>query len=136
MGLAYYHTHDLESALKYFNKAIERDPNSALSHFHRGLIFLDNKDFKTAEECMDEAIHLEPDDEMYCHTKGQVYERQNDPALYDKAIEQFLKAIAINDMHIPSYFHLGRIYHLKHQLNDALMCFNKVIGLECNKEEV
>jgi tetratricopeptide (TPR) repeat protein len=45
LGLAFYHLHDLEQALKYLDKAIELDANIALSHFHRGLVFLDNRDF-------------------------------------------------------------------------------------------
>jgi tetratricopeptide (TPR) repeat protein len=73
---------------------------------------------------------------MFYHTKGQVYERQELPELYENAIEEFKKAIAINDMHAQSYFHLGGMYHLKKLLDEALVCYNKVIELETNKEEV
>jgi len=136
LGLAFYHLHDLEQALRYFDKAIELDSNMALSHFHRGLVFLDNKDFGKAENCLNTAITLDPNNEIFYHTKGQVYERQELPELYDNAIEQFKKAISINDMHTQSYFHLGRIYHLKKLFDEALMCYNKVIELETSKEEV
>lgn len=136
LGVACYHTHDLDDALKYFDKAIERDPNRSLSHYHRGLIFLDRDDFITAKVCLDEAIRLEPENEVYFHTKGQLFQKQNDPALYDSAIEQFLRAIKLNDKHVPSYFHLGKIYHLKHQLTDALMCFNKVMTFMSDNDDV
>lgn len=136
LGVACYHTLDLDDALKYFDKAIERDPMRSLSHYHRGLIFLEKEDFNKARDCLDEAIRLEPDNEVYYHTKGQLFEKQNDPKLYDSAIEQFQKAISINDKHVPSYFHLGKIFHLKHQLTDSLICFNKVMTFMSDNDDV
>ncbi len=136
LGVSFYHTGDLEEAIKYFEKAIERDPNRSLSHYHRGLVFLERGSFEAAKGCLDKAISLDPDNEVYYHTRGQLYQRQNDPNLYDAAIEQFQLAIKINEKHVPSYFHLGKIYHLKRQLNDALSCFNRVLSFMSDNDDV
>lgn len=136
LGLAYYHMHDLEEALKSFDKALKKDPASATVHFHRGLVFLEEHKFQKAEDCLNTAIELDPNKEVYYFTRGQVYERQSLPELYDSAIEEFKKAIAINDMHPQSYFHLGKMYYAKSLYDDALACYNKVIELEAAKEEV
>lgn len=65
-----------------------------------------------------------PDNCKFYHSKGLAYQ---DVSNYEKAIDQFEKALEVTSDHVPSIYHLGLMLHKNGQLNEALVSFTQVI---------
>ena len=67
---------------------------------------------------------LNPNNEMYYHSKGLTYHEQEE---YSKAIKMFKRALSIKDNHIASRYHLGLMQHLNGDLSESIVNFKIVL---------
>lgn len=92
-----YRKRDFQTALSYYDKALELNPNEYLIYNNKAAVYLEMKDFEKAQEMVDKALEVykeqKPDfvklAKMY-HRKANIYLASED---YDNAIEYYKKSL-------------------------------------------
>ncbi len=79
----------LDEAIPWFDKAIELDKSSRDFFFHRGLIYFEKRDFKTARTDFTSALELQKDDTQVYYYRGVCNKELGQK---DQAVEDLLKA--------------------------------------------
>lgn len=150
-GLSYYHQYKYEEAKTDFNEAISLNPNDAIYYFNRGnntydLALLmrkeDGKDelakkyYEEAHADYDRAIELQPNDSRFYHSKGLAFEGTNREENFDDAIENFQKAIELDETFFGARVHLGNMYHKNNEFQKALQCYSTFLANYSTHEDV
>ncbi len=94
-----------EQALKYFERAIEMDPQNDFAWGDRGLMLdkLDRKD--EAIESFSKALMIDSSNPITWHNKGLTLIKSN---RLEESIECFNKAIALNEKYAKAWYNRGR----------------------------
>lgn len=127
-GLAFYHlTMHIEAKMD-FDEAIELSDRDAIYYFNRGNVAYDQGKYEEAHEDYDRAIELGPGDSRFYHSKGLAYEGTAKDEDFEAAIENYKKAIELDETFFGARFHLGSMYHKNHQFQEARQCFSTVLA--------
>jgi tetratricopeptide (TPR) repeat protein len=93
-GEAYRTKGDYDRAIADFSSAIQLDPNSDTSRFHRASVYyFDKHDYDGAIADLSEAMRIKPRFSLYVALRGEAYEKKGDR---DKALADFRSALAID----------------------------------------
>jgi protein O-GlcNAc transferase len=137
IGLAEKEQKDFNSALNYFDKTIEVDPNFAEAWCAKGSVLNELKRYKEALIYFDRAIELAPDYAEAWNNKGSVL---NELKLYKEALIYFDKAIEIEPNYAEASCNKGASLIYLKCIDQALIHFDKAIEIEpeyaeawCNK---
>ena len=86
---------DIDTAMNYYNKAIEMNPDYADAYYYRGRAYYNNNDDTNAIEEFDKAIEMNPDYADAYHHRGRAYYRNGeiDLATTDFAEAQRLRTL-------------------------------------------
>jgi len=116
-------------AIKEFDKAIELDPNDAITYISRGQCYMLINQYDNAIIDFDNAIRLDHDATAY-NCRGLVYIAKGQ---YDNAREDFDIAIIHDPNNYSYYINRGQVYKMKGQYDIALRDFDNAIKLcpEC-----
>ena len=102
---------DLETAEKYYRKAIEIDPNRAEHYYQIGVLLFDNKKrWREAESLFKKAIEIDPRNAIKVNSFGFLRYLQK---RYDEAIALFEQTIDLDHKLAFPYINLSAIYKLK-----------------------
>ena len=106
-----------ETALTFFRRSLQVDPNFTYSHTLSGHEFVSNEDFEQAAVCYRNAIRV--DDRHYnaWYGLGAIYFRQEK---YELAEYHFHKALSINSQSSVLHCHLGMAQHANGKPQEAL----------------
>jgi tetratricopeptide (TPR) repeat protein/S1-C subfamily serine protease len=125
-GFLYYEQKKSDLALADFNKAIDINPDWAMSYNNRGLIYYEQKKSDLALADFNKAIDINPRlAEAYNNRGGLYYEQKKS----DLALADFNKAIDINPNLSQAYVNRGLIYYEQKKSDLALADFNKAIDI-------
>ncbi len=118
-----------ETALKFFNRAIQLNPYFPYAHTLCGHEYVANEDFEQARKCYQRA--LSADDKHYnaWWGLGNIYLKQEK---YDHAIQYFKTAIKINPRSSVLVTYLGMTYFHNRQPREALECFEAAEKMDPN----
>ena len=105
---------------KDFDEAIRLNDKEAIYYFNRGNVSYDQGDFDKAHQDYDRAIDLQPGDSRFYHSKGLAYEGTNKDEYFEAAIENYKKAIELDETFFGARFHLGNMYHKNNNFQEAL----------------
>lgn len=120
--LAHYDVDELEQV----EQEIQSDPNNADAYLKRGLIRSHSQeDFRGAVEDFTQVIRLEPTAETYNY-RGTAYFWLQE---YNKAIEDYQQAIALNPSLAVAYFNRGYAYLELGNKLEAIKDFSKGASL-------
>jgi len=120
-------------ALESFNKAIELDPDDALTWHMRSITLFALANYDEALESLNKAIELDPDDVQAWHIKGVVLVVLKH---YDEALESFNKAIALNPKDLHPWHIKGLVLVTLERYDEALESFNKAMEFDPNDAQV
>jgi tetratricopeptide (TPR) repeat protein len=122
VGNCYSLQKEHETALKFFNRAIQLNGNFAYAHTLCGHEYVANEDFETAKKCYQRA--LSADDRHYnaWWGLGNIYLKQEK---YDQSIAYFKRALQINSQSSVLMTYLGMAHNNNKQVTQALACFEK-----------
>lgn len=101
---------NLAAAEKYYTLAILYGPNSPTPYFNRGLVFWDQGEVENAIDDYTESLFRNPRDPNVLHFRGFAYLERSRPGDAIRAIDDFSKAIEIDDSVLENYFNRGLAY--------------------------
>jgi tetratricopeptide (TPR) repeat protein len=89
-----------KAAIKYFQKAIAKNPNRSDAYFSQGVSYGQLGDFIKAVNLIDKALELEPQKGLYYYGRGRVYLLAGEKK---KAVADFRKAAELDDEDAQAY---------------------------------
>lgn len=93
-GLQAQKTGDLDTALTYFQKAVELDPSLAVAYNDLGVVYEARGWNDRAKVAYGKALDLDPSLASPYYNLGSIYEKEGD---YDRAIEYFKKRVSVGE---------------------------------------
>lgn len=119
------------SAIDYYNKAIERDPNQTFYYLNRGAVQADMIEFIASMENNVQVLTL--DNSGAAKTRVQDYSYKNYD--YTPAIDDMIKASSLMPEFPFVYYNLGNLYCLQGELPASIDNYSKAIELFPNMGE-
>ena len=112
----------------------KKDPQVSLRAFAGiGEVYIQKKDFLTAQKYFSQALEISPEDETAAYNVGEVFFFHQK---IDEAIKYFELAIQIKNDWSKPYMKLGYVYLNKGDFNNSLEYFNKFIEIDPENPEV
>ena len=128
-GIALYDQKLYEKAIEKFTKAIEINPNDALSYNSRGAAKLELKNYPNALTDLNKAIQIDPSNVVAYRNRARVeYELED----YNNSIKDYNKAIELSPGDASTYSNLGWVKVAVKDDVGALENFNKTIQINPN----
>jgi tetratricopeptide (TPR) repeat protein len=116
----------LEEAIARFTAEIERDPKIPASHFNRGLIHQDQRNFGKAISDYGEAIRRDPRFVPALINRGNVLQALK---AYDKAIADYDQAIEADSKQPLAFLNRGNARLAKREYDKAIADYDEAISL-------
>ena len=131
-GIAHERKGDREEAVKYFQKALELQPDFPEAQNYLGYMWAERgENLDRAQELIAKALKAEPKSAAYLDSMGWVLFKQNQP---QAALEYILKAVELNgEPDATLYDHLGDIYASLNEPAKARAAWQKSLGVEPNE---
>ncbi|HOT96817.1 MAG TPA: tetratricopeptide repeat protein [bacterium] len=125
LGVAFYHLHQLDSALAYYQTAIRLRPDytRAISNLSKTYSELGQKNYALA--AAERLIELEPQSAAGYLLQAEIYDKNDQ---YDLAIEASRKALAADSSLKEVWNNLGVLYFRSGRLDQALECYQRVLA--------
>lgn len=124
-GIEFYKSRELDSALYYYNLALETNPNFDEALFRRALVKEKQDDLAGANEDYLKAIQINPKP-IYYNNLGINYAIEEK---YEDAIIEYDKALAIDSNYVQAIFNKGITFHHLGRWNEACEYANKALEL-------
>jgi tetratricopeptide (TPR) repeat protein len=117
---------DWKGADREFRRAIDLNPNSAISHYRYAIYLGTMSRMNEAMREIDRAWSLDPLSPIIATSKGRLLHFQRK---YDEAIEHHRKALAMDPNFIEARFNLGLVYEQKEMFGEAISEFQRAIRI-------
>lgn len=127
LALVAYQTDRSELALELIDRAIAKNPQVALFHNTRGVIFKSIERLEDAVDACQQALSLKPDYADAYNNLGIVLKAQGK---YVEAIQKYEQAIHCNPQLVGAYYNLANIMEQQGQHEKAVENFKKAIQLK------
>ena len=130
-GAEYERMRDFESALDQYLIAYEYVKDFSPLNFKIGKVYYYLKEYEKSSNIIKSLIEFEPtygDGEAY-RLLGNIYKKEGDKEI---ALQNYLKAIEINEDNAQAYYSAGDIYYSNNKLEQALEYLNKSIEIKKN----
>ena len=126
IGKTFYLLGKFSDSIDIYNNVLHRNKDDWDCYYHIGLIFMNVKKYKKAEEYMNEALKINRCKEVLIGS-GKIYLRKNE---LDEAIKKFEEVLSLspNDTNLISI--LGGLYLKKKDEEKAMKYYNKVLNLD------
>ena len=119
-----------ESALKFFERAIQVCPDFTYAYTLLGHEYVYNEDFEKALSCYRNSIRTDERHYNAWYGLGMIYYRQEK---YELAEYHFRKALSINPRSTVLYCYIGMVLHARKRSQEALLFLDKALMLNaCN----
>jgi len=121
----------LNKAIKYYEKAIELDPNLAQAYNNLATIYSQNGNMDKAQICLQKAIKLKPD---FCDAYinlAALYLNINE---FDLVEEYYFKALNLKPNSVNLYIKIGDFYYNTGEYNKSKEYYSK--ALELNPDSI
>ena len=140
IGNCYSQQREHDTALQFFNRAIQLNQNMAYAHCQCGHEYIYKDDFQKAKKCYEIAQVIDPKHFNAWWGMGNVYHKQEK---YDRALDLFQKANEINDKNPIIWAYLGITHMNNNNYQEAQINFerseeqnNKFIQTRYHKAQV
>ena len=132
IGLQAHQYGEYKTAIDYYTKAINLDPDNPKNIYvlgDRGLANSKFGQYEAAIEDFDKALKLKPNDLGLLFHRGKI---KYDSNQHEAAIEDFNKALEIYEHHASSLYYRGKIKYDSNQHEAAIEDFNKALKRKSN----
>ncbi len=127
MAAAYEENGDYASAVKVYNRLLDKDPYSYIDWFALAKVEAMAHNYDRALEACDFALAIQENDEPILLFKGYCY---YDSGQYAQAVEQFLESLEFTSHKEVVYELIGECYVKSEEPAQALEYFNKALALD------
>lgn len=117
---------DFPRAIAAYDYLVQADPQNSDYYFLSGNLHFDSHQFDLALSGFSKAIEIHPTFNLY-YNRGLTYGNLQQ---YDKAIEDYVKALTFNAKDPSVYYYRGNSYLLLGEYKKAINDFNKAISLK------
>ena len=116
-------------AINAYKRALEFDPDCAAVHHSLGFAYYKEGEFDLAQEALQKAIELNPQNANYHYVWGQLLEDWTElEGAWEKAIHEFTRAIELNPSYIEAWYNRGLLYEKLEDLEKACEDFKQVVS--------
>ena len=132
LGMIYSAKND-KLAVEYLNNALRIEPDNVEVLYLLGLFFQENEDKEKAIEIYDRILKIEENNKFAHYNKAYielVYFEE-----FEKAIEDFTKAIESDPTYSDAYFNRGYCYELLNDFENSIKDYQKTLSLTPNYEK-
>lgn len=116
-----------ETALRFFRRSIQIDPQFTYSYTLSGHEYVANEDFHRAAQCYRDALRVDENHYNAWYGLGSIYYQQEK---YDLAEYHYKKALSINPQSSVLYCHLGMAQYANSKAKDALQTLDYALMLD------
>lgn len=127
MGVIYKNKKKYKTAINYYNKALERGPDSDAILNDIGEIYLREENYNEAFANFSKALSINPNNFNAHINLGIAYYKKGN---YKKAIEEFEKTKSMDNYYDPAYFNAGLVYYKLNKYKKSEHNFNFAIRLK------
>ncbi|WP_264520595.1 tetratricopeptide repeat protein [Flavobacterium sp. N1994] len=120
VGFAFFQLENDDKAISFYDKAIAKGFDNALTHFYKGVALTFLRKYPEALIEVDMALKKEPNNQEYMNQKGLIYKYQGKE---DKALDYFEEATRFPNTFGEPYFWVAYIYHGKQDYEKALKLY-------------
>jgi tetratricopeptide (TPR) repeat protein len=121
---------EYDEAIRTFNTALEKSPNSWYVHLHRGEFYLRIERYEEAAADLTRVLEIYPK----IHDAYRIYAERGDCyrklSRYDEAITDYGKSLAARPNHAPALFGRGLAYREAGRNTEALADLGRACGLK------
>ena len=114
-------------------RLVQKNPDSAESHFELGVALLQAKDHKSALESFKQAIQLNEKDSRFFYNLALCYQHLN---LYDSAINAYKDAVLLSPADYEAWSNLGLIMYRRGELEQSVEFFTHAVEQNPNSAEL
>ncbi len=118
---------DAKSALSYFSKAVEKNPDYFPAWFQIGLIYEEEESFEQATKAYRRAVEANPLSAQAHNNLGYSYKERH---FYAYAVEEYLKAIELEPDNAGYHYNIGNAYTHQEKIGDAYQAYKKALELD------
>lgn len=112
LALYAYYTKDLKTAESASDRSVQLEPDNPVYLYHRGKIFIAQRNLRTAAELIGEAVEKDSDNAVYHHDLAVVLFRLGE---VDRSLEHAKKAVQYDDSNDKYRMTLGLAYLKKRE---------------------
>jgi tetratricopeptide (TPR) repeat protein len=112
--------------LTIFQAGLIRPEKRSVIYLNRGTAYEEKGDHDRAVQDFDQAIYLNPKDEIPYYDRGYSYKKKGN---YDRAIQDFTQALHLNPNFERAYYDRGNVYIDKDDYDRAIQEFDQAIRL-------
>jgi tetratricopeptide (TPR) repeat protein len=131
-GVHCFHNGDYAEALKYFERALELDPELTEALNNMGLTYTEMGEEEEAIEAFKTAIKLNPDLPATYNNMGYVFYLKGD---FKQAIEMYNEALGRTTRSSSAYTNLGNAYYKLDQREKAIEAWKKALEIDPSNEK-
>jgi len=124
LGISYAGLKDFKNGLKNFQKAIQFNPFKIEPYLNITNLFIEIKDYASANYYLNKAEDLEPNNIKLYELKGILSLKEKN---FDDAIQNFEYIVSEHTNDSNAYFNLANAYREKLQIEKSIDCFKKTI---------
>ena len=126
IGKTFYLLGKFSDSIDIYNNVLHKNKDDWDCYYHIGLIFMNVKKYKKAEEYLNEALKINRCKEVLVGC-GKIHLKKNE---IDEAIKKFEEVLSLspNDTNLMSI--LGGLYLKKREEEKAMKYYNKVVNLD------
>lgn len=127
LGSIFYLIERYDSAIEAFANAIDAEPNYAMPRYHLALAYLATAQTDRANDAFQQYAELVSDDHRPYFHLAEIA-RQNDDR--ERAVANYMRAIAISPVHVPSHLRLGYLYAEQRHFDLAIRQLQTALRLQ------
>lgn len=124
LGVIYTELHDWNTAINYYKKILEMDPNYSHAYYQLGVLYEDLNDLEAAKSYYQKAIGICKIDNLSLYNLANILDRQGD---LDQAISLYYQILKTDPNHSYALNNLGAIYEQSEDFDLALDLLKKSI---------
>lgn len=123
-----------DDAIVELERVLDGEPENYDAYYDLGHIYFELGDYETAIDNFENVISYEENqnNELLYYALAQAYEANNQ---IDKAISNYLKAIAVNDKFTLAYKKVGILFLAREDFEDAIEYFENYLDFDIPEEE-
>ncbi len=123
-----------DDAIVELERVLDGEPENYDAYYDLGHVYFELGDYETAIDNFENVISYEQNqnNELLYYALAQAYEANNQ---IDKAISNYLKAIAVNDKFVLAYKKVGILFLARNDYDDAIEYFENYLEFDIPDEE-